>query len=171
MELMSGLALVLLVLVGYSSGAAIAGRGKEVSPGLWDMGVVVLSWIGALGTRSALGRWTAILVWLVVALLVSAFLTALRRGRYGDRQESDHGSKARSLLRWAWDGWKAFGAAMGNYQGRMLFTFFYFVVVAPFGLGLRLFSDPLTLRPGRRTSSWVQRPPAREGLKAAREQF
>ena len=171
MGLLSGLAVVLLTLVGYSSGAVMAGRGRRVAPGLLDLGAVVVLWAVALGTRSALGRWTAILIWLVAGGLVSALLTTLRRGGYGREKEASPALTVRGPWRRAWEGWKAFAAEMGNYQGRMLLAFFYFVVVTPFGIGVRLFSDPLAVKRGEQASSWVERAPMSGELEAAREQF
>ena len=171
MHFVSGLALVLLTLVGYSSGAVVAGRGRQVAPGLLDLGVVVVLWAVALGTHSMLGKWLAILIWLAVGGLVSALLTTLRRGGYGSKKEANPALAAGSPLRRAWGKWKAFAAEMGNYQGRVLLAFFYFAVVTPFGIGVRLFSDPLAVKRAERASSWVKRRPVSEELEATREQF
>ncbi len=48
MEFVSGLALVLLTLVGYSSGAVLGARRKTPVPGLFDLLVVVILWAAAL---------------------------------------------------------------------------------------------------------------------------
>ena len=82
-----GLALVLLTLVGYSSGAMLAGKGRQVIPGLLDLAVVVVLWIGALVTRAALGKGLAILAWLIARLILGAGLTGLRKGKYPDRKQ------------------------------------------------------------------------------------
>jgi hypothetical protein len=42
-----------------------------------------------------------------------------------------------------WHGWKAFGQFMGNWLARVVLTVFYFSVLVPFGLGVRLLADPL----------------------------
>jgi hypothetical protein len=172
MGFVSGLALVLLTLVGYSSGSVLAGKGKQVVPGLLDLAAAVLLWAVALTTRAALGKGLAILVWLVVGLTVSAGLTGLRRGRYPDRKQMSPAAAqdAGGLRRW-WEGWKVFAFEMGNYQGRTLLAFFYFFVVTPFGIPLRLFGDPLRLRRVGGSSSWVERQPVSHRLEKAREQF
>jgi hypothetical protein len=46
----------------------------------------------------------------------------------------------------AWEGWKAFGRLMGNLVARVVLSIFYFTVFVPFGIGVRLASDPLELR-------------------------
>ena len=172
MGFVSGLALVLLTLVGYSSGAVLAGKDKQVVPGLLDLAVAVVLWATALTTRAALGRGLAILVWLVVGLTVGAGLTGSRRGRYPDRRQKASATVqgAGGLRRW-WERWKVFAAEMGNYQGRTLLAFFYFIVVTPFGIPLRVFGDPLRLRRTGSSSFWVERRPVSQELEKAREQF
>lgn len=50
------------------------------------------------------------------------------------------------MLKKAWETWKAFARKVGDFQTRIVLTLFYFVVVAPFGLALRAFSDPLRVK-------------------------
>ena len=174
MGMIRGLALVLLTLVGYSSGAVLAGRGKQVLPGLLDLAVVVVLWAMALTTRAALGGGPALVAWLLAGLAVGAGLTRLRGRGYPDRRrepEPPASVRDTGMLRRWWEGWKSFAAEMGNYQGRVLLAFFYFVVVMPFGVSLRLFGDPLRLRRVDGSSSWLEREPGGQGLQSAREQF
>lgn len=49
-------------------------------------------------------------------------------------------------LKRLWAGWKAFGHFIGNMLARVVLSIFYFTVFVPFGLGVRLFSDPLRLK-------------------------
>ena len=60
------------------------------------------------------------------------------------------------VLRRLWQGWKRFGKKVGDFQARLLLTFFYFVILAPFGLGMRA-ADPLGLR-HLDGPSWKSRP-------------
>ena len=54
-----------------------------------------------------------------------------------------------AALRRLWQGWKRVGKKIGDFQARLLLTVFYFVILAPFALGVRLWADPLGLkRPG-----------------------
>ncbi len=55
------------------------------------------------------------------------------------------------MLRKLWDHWMVLARKIGKFQSRILLTFFYFVIVLPFGLGVRLLADPLYIR---------RRPPA-----------
>jgi hypothetical protein len=57
-----------------------------------------------------------------------------------------------AALRRLWAGWKRVGRKIGDFQARVLLTLFYFVILAPFALGVRLLADPLGLKhPG----GWV----------------
>ncbi len=47
------------------------------------------------------------------------------------------------MLRTFWENWKRFGKWMGDQVARVILTILYFTLVLPFGLGLRLLSDPL----------------------------
>ncbi len=171
MSFFGGLALILLTLVGFSSGAVLAGRGKKEPLGLIDFGMAVLFLAMALGTRSILGKWLAIPIWFILAGLGSGLLTEIR---YKDRKAENRvrlSPPEERPLRRAWDWWKVFAVEIGNYQGRMLFAFFYFVIVTPFGIGVRLFSDPLKVKQALRATNWLERSPVREELERAREQF
>lgn len=55
-----------------------------------------------------------------------------------------------------WHAWKRFGQVMGDFIGRVVLTVFYFTLFMPFGLGVRLFGDPLALRPSG-PSKWLER--------------
>ena len=171
MSFFGGLALILLTLVGFSSGAVLAGRGKKEPLGLIDFGIAVLFLAMALGTRSIFGKWLAIPIWFILAGLGSGLLTEIR---YKDRKAENRvrlSPPEEPPLRRAWDWWKVFAIEIGNYQGRMLFAFFYFVIVTPFGIGVRLFSDPLKVKQAVRATNWLERSSVRQELETAREQF
>jgi hypothetical protein len=167
---LSRLALVLLALVGYSSGAVLAGWRKVVTPTLADLGVVLVLWGGALGTYGLLGRWLSILVWVVVGLVVGVVLTVLRRGRYPDGQAPVRPAVA-NLFHRIWEDWKVFAAAMGNFQSRVWLALFYFVVITPFGVLVQLFSDPLRLKFPGDASIWEKRVEEGAELEDGKRQF
>jgi hypothetical protein len=50
------------------------------------------------------------------------------------------------LIKNFWHGWQAFGQFLGNWLARVVLTVFYFTILVPFGLGVRLFSDPLHIK-------------------------
>ena len=171
MNLIGTLALMLLTVVGYSSGAVIARRGRNRSPGLWDLGLLVFLMAMSFWTRPILGKWLAIPIWIIIACLASAVLTEIWNGDGRAKKGVTSTSPVKSSKRWIWEWWKTFAGEMGNYQGRVLFAFFYFGVVALFGVWVRMFSDPLKLKQGGRTTFWLKRDPGSHELDAAREQF
>jgi uncharacterized membrane protein YebE (DUF533 family) len=168
---LSGLALVLLTLVGYSSGAVIGARGKSVAPKLLDLGAVAVLLIAALTSRTVLGRWVAIGVWLVIGGLVSLVLSRVRRGEISAKTEKTVSAQEGNPFTRLWEGWKSFAADMGDYQSRILLASFYFVVVTPFGLLVRLLSDPLRTKYPAVDSFWASRSEISAELDEAKRQF
>jgi hypothetical protein len=74
-----------------------------------------------------------------------------------------------ALHRRLWEGWKRVGRKIGDFQARILLTVFYFLVLAPFALGLRLLADPLGLK---RPGGWQAVPPrGATPIERARQQF
>ena len=60
------------------------------------------------------------------------------------------------FLRRFWEAWKRFGKFIGDFIGRLVLTVFYFTIFVPFGLGVRLFGDPLGLKP-KQPLQWIAR--------------
>jgi len=56
--------------------------------------------------------------------------------------------KSPGLLRLFWERWKRTAKRLGDIQARLLLTLFYFVLLAPFALALRRWSDPLAIKTG-----------------------
>jgi hypothetical protein len=77
----------------------------------------------------------------------------------------------RSLAVRAWKRWTVIARVIGNFQARVLLTLFYFVVVPPFALVVKLWKDPLRLRLAAGTSAWTERPAAAPPSESARRQF
>jgi hypothetical protein len=164
MEIIAGIALVLLTLVGYSSGSVIGARGHTPAPHVLDLFVVILLWIAALATRSALGKWSAIVIWLMIGLVLGMVLARVRIASYAKAQPLDTGPGL-------WNAWKAFAKRMGNYQSRVLMAFMYFVVVLPFGVGVTLLADPLRVKHAKGASNWQPKElPLKPSIEEAREQ-
>jgi hypothetical protein len=51
-------------------------------------------------------------------------------------------------LRTVWQGWKRLAKRIGDFQARVLLGVFYFALVGPFAIGMRLGSDPLAIKKG-----------------------
>ncbi|MBZ0297612.1 MAG: hypothetical protein K8L99_33960 [Anaerolineae bacterium] len=74
----------------------------------------------------------------------------------------------RDIWRLAWDRFNLVGSIIGDVQGRVLVTAFYFTILLPFGLASRLFSDPLRRRVAE--THWLEREPVPTDLESARRQ-
>ncbi|HEY84660.1 MAG TPA: hypothetical protein G4N96_06070 [Chloroflexi bacterium] len=74
------------------------------------------------------------------------------------------------LIKNFWQNWKAFGQFLGDWLARVLLTIFYFTVFLPFGIGVRLFSDPLAIKT-RPDKLWRPRPTGDKTLEDLQRQF
>ena len=64
-------------------------------------------------------------------------------GKYSDRKK---GSEQQHLLRRIWNGWKKIARKIGDFNARVILTVFYFVLLMPFAVVVRLFTDPLEIK-------------------------
>ncbi len=71
-------------------------------------------------------------------------------------------------LKRAWQAWKRIAHRIGNFQARVVLILFYAVLVFPFGIAARLFSDPLRIK--HRPSRWLDHPNSAHDLESARRQ-
>ncbi len=69
-----------------------------------------------------------------------------------------------------WQQWKVFGHFLGDWLGRVVLTIFYFTVFVPFGIGVRLFSDPLKIK-SRPEALWRPRDTGDQKLEEVLRQF
>jgi uncharacterized membrane protein len=76
-----------------------------------------------------------------------------------------------SLAKRAWRRWTVIAHIIGNFQARVLLSLFYFVIVPPFALLVKLTKDPLQLRLCEGKSAWTERPEPSSSEAAARRQF
>ena len=72
------------------------------------------------------------------------------------------------IFRLAWERWRIIGRVNADYVGRVVTIMFYYTILVPFAIGLRLFGDPLGLK---RSAGWLDRKPVGAGLDEARSQF
>ena len=54
--------------------------------------------------------------------------------------------KMQIAIRNLWEWWKRVAKKIGDFQARVILTIFYFIVLGPFALGVRLGSDPLAIK-------------------------
>jgi hypothetical protein len=84
---------------------------------------------------------------------------------------ADRSAAGDTLWRRLWEAWKVIAGRIGDVQARILLAVFYFVVLAPFAILVRLTADPLAI--GRRAlRGWHQRvDPPGTSLERAQRQF
>ncbi len=182
MGLLSAIALILLTMVGYSSGVTLAGRGRNVLPSIWDLLLLVATWWGAFQLRALLdSRLWGLLAGLLLGLVMGAVFTAVRltvsreaplipESELPEHARERHVNAPRSLPRRLWDRWNAFATRMGAVQGRLLMGFFYFLIVTPFGAVARLGGDALHQKRPFAASGWSSKEPVDLTLEQAHEQ-
>jgi hypothetical protein len=148
MELLSVLALIFVTLAGYSAGVALGARGRPMAPVMLDLLLVIALWTGGVLLRAEIGRWPALGAGLTGGLICGAAHASLRARRRAAQPEEPVTPERTAR------GWRAFALRLGNFQGRMLMAFFYFIVVTPFALVARIATKPPPREPG---SYWTRR--------------
>jgi hypothetical protein len=73
----------------------------------------------------------------------------------------------REIFDLAWQRMTLAASIVGEVQGRVIVTAFYFTILVPFGMGSRLFSDPLRRKS---TAQWLERAPIPTDLESAQQQ-
>jgi len=78
---------------------------------------------------------------------------------------------SRRLHERLWAGWKAFWYRVGSVQTRLILSVLFFVLVAPFAMGVKIFSDPLRIKDKGNESHWLPRIKSNIGLEESQRQF
>lgn len=58
----------------------------------------------------------------------------------------DTSSQKPGFFRRLWEGWKKIALIIGDFNARVILTVFYFVLLCPFAIMLKLFTDPLEIK-------------------------
>jgi hypothetical protein len=74
----------------------------------------------------------------------------------------------REVVQLAWERLNVITSIIGDVQGRLIATLFYFSILVPFGIGSRLFSDPMSIK--SRQNTWLERPSVPTDLESAKRQ-
>ncbi len=72
------------------------------------------------------------------------------------------------MMKRAWHSWKRIAQALGTFQARVLLTIVYALLLLPFGILVRLLSDPLRMK--QRPSQWLDPPAETHDLPWAKRQ-
>jgi hypothetical protein len=90
--------------------------------------------------------------------------------RAADSPEASVTIRRTGVLRKAWERWRKIAHSIGTVQTRLLLIAFYFVVVCPLGLAMRLSGDRLHLKLTSQ-SHWSPHPYEKASVETARRQF
>jgi hypothetical protein len=60
------------------------------------------------------------------------------------------------VLKAVWAAWRVIGHKVADVQARLLLSLFYYAILGPLALGVKLSSDPLRLR-ATATGAWLPR--------------
>jgi hypothetical protein len=175
METITIIALMLLSLVGYSSGVSIkTSKSLVLKPHILDLFLVGLIWSGALYCKltTDVNRWLLILIWCGTALVLGIFSRFLWRRESGEIIIGEKFKKTpESHLKKIWFKWQLFALRMGSFQGRIILAVFFFLFVTPFALMIRIFSDPLRIKDRNLDTHWIKRIESKFNLELFRRQF
>lgn len=180
MEVISYIVLVLLCFVGYAAGAVTkAGRSAQLKAEIIDLILVAVVWAGAIcsGVALELDKWLVILAWVIISLVIGVLAVWPRKlpqeiasiEKTPGKKEAKQTS--RSLIKRLWGAWQDFFVRVGAFQSRIVLSIIFFIVVSPFALAVRIFSDPLRLKHQGEESHWLPRISAKSDLEQSRRQF
>ena len=180
MEIVSFVVLILLSLVGYCAGAVgKAGKSTELKPRVVDLILVLAIWTAAIYSRMTLdsNKWLLILVWVILGSLVGVLATWPRKfsqevasGEKGVVDTELRGT-SRNLLKKLWARWQGLWNRVGSFQSRIVLSLLFFILVSPFALGVKAFSDPLRIRHQSNESHWLPRMKSEVDLEQFKRQF
>lgn len=183
LEILGALLIVLLTMVSYAAGVTLAARRRDYEPSLADLLLVAALWLLLFWLRPQLARWPLLAVIILLGILVGALFGGLRLARqntavipkselpaHAREDGAGRTAVAGNLLKRGWHRWSDFAGRMGTIQSRLLMGFFYFLVITPFGLVARLFTDSLAIKKAPEKTNWNAKEQNDLTLEAAAEQ-
>lgn len=175
MEILSFIVLILLSLVGYSAGVVVkSGKSVELKPQIIDLIVVSFIWAGGIFSRIALGlnKWFLIILWVIVSVSIGILAIWPRKlPKTNSLIISEYPETSKSSPKRLWQGWKNFSRRMGSFQTRIMLSLFFFLFVTPFGLAVKVLSDPLRIKRKRSGSYWLLKKERNLDLEEFKKQF
>lgn len=170
MAFLHGLLTVLVTIALYSTGTTLGSKGQKTVPSVVDLVVLVSICVAAISARHSVEPRAFYPLWLVGVPLIGALASLWPKGMPPTAKKSNTVSPTGFLQRTK-SGWLTFSHQAGGYSSRVMLAGFYFVVVTPYGLAIRLLADPLRLRKPKSETMWVERPTTQKTLDEFRRQF
>jgi hypothetical protein len=161
MATFSFIILILLSLMGYSGGAvAGAGKNTDLKPQALDLILVIMILIGAIYSRIAYGlnKWFLILIWLTISSALGLLAKPFRKyPKDAKIRQAAEDKDVSNIFKKLWLKWSNFSRRMGSFQSRILLSLMFFLIVSPFAVAVRVFSDPLKIKRCSKGSFWQPR--------------
>jgi hypothetical protein len=170
MNLATIITLVLLTMVGYSIGRNLFSSKYKISPIVLELPLILLIWLGTIFIPLTLGNGWKIALWVVIALIVGFIFTRIAPKKEDKPKYKSMILESETQKPNLWQQWKKFATKMGDFQGRLMLMWFYFIIITPFGVLVGLFSDPLTLKKPA-SSGWLDRTIVKADIENSRRQF
>ncbi len=175
METFSYIVLIFLSLVGYSVGAVgKAGKHKELKPQILDLILVVIIWTGTIYSRITLSinKWLLILIWGIISIIIGIVAVIPRKlSKEKSPKEKKPINASGIFFKRAWQRWQEFSKRMGSFHSRMILSFFFFLIVSPYGLAVKIFSDPLKIKNPSGKSYWILKRKTKIDIEQYKRQF
>lgn len=176
MDAFSYVVLILLSLVGYSAGAVSKAGKRVLKPQIIDLVLIIAIWSAAISSRLMLdlNKWLLILIWIILSFLIG--IIAVWPRKFSKEKASSHKvtvakESSANLVKKLWRSWGNFSLRMGNFQSGIVLSLFFFIVVSPFALAVKMFSDPLRIRYRGNQSHWLPKIKTKVDLEQFRRQF
>ncbi len=61
-------------------------------------------------------------------------------------KSNNNETEKQGFFRRLWEGWKRIARKIGDFNARVILTLFYFILLFPFAVLLKLFTDPLEIK-------------------------
>ena len=78
-------------------------------------------------------------------------------------------SNCKNMLKNFLSKWKQLSVKAGNFQATVVLTIFYFLIITPFAIIIKIFTDPLNLT--KKSLTWNNKESKEENIKKLKEQF
>jgi hypothetical protein len=178
MTILSLIVLILLSLVGYSSGAVLrGGKNSEIKPRIIDLLVILMIWAGAIYSRLTfiINKWLLVAIWLGISYALGFAILSFRKHSLNKKPAAAQAPETPgNPLKKLWKTWQQFSRRMGAFQSRILLSLFYFLFLTPIGLVIKIFSDPLNIKhrnQGASGSYWLSKEAINGNIDDFRRQF
>ena len=156
-------------MFGYSCGANFLFWEKEIKPKIRDVIVISLIWGLSIYVFDNIQKyWLFILIFLFSAGLSTLLFRFTPTAQIKTNAEIENPLRTNNSTK---KRVSIFFQQVGEFQSRLLLTYVYMLVISPFGLLQRVFSDKLSLRRKIKTYGWIDRKTGGTTLKENRRQY